>query len=76
MNATVNLIPFHLRIKWRLDRYILKIFLISSLISASVTYSMAQYYSTDQLKEMYRKLGRRAKRSRSAELYPIDEDAE
>lgn len=52
-----------MKIRVRIYRCVARMMLISSLISASLTYTVAQYFSEDDIQELIRKAGRRNRRS-------------
>ena len=65
-----------MKIKIKIYRYTIKLLTIASLISASLTYSVAQYYSAEEIRELIRKGARRSKRGRRNELILLNYDPE
>jgi hypothetical protein len=50
----------------RIYAYTIRILFVATMISAGLTYTVAQYYSQDDLRELVRKSGRRSKRTRKS----------
>ncbi len=65
-----------MKFKFKIYRYAIKLLMVSSLISASLTYAVAQYYSAEEVRELIRKAGRRNSRNRKAWNLALESDAD